>query len=81
MLKLFNSAKRNANKAIAQAVKSLSQYGIGKIDCVSNDIVFTSSLRSQALAIKAIAHCICEESSVVLKGLSEPVTVFRIKNP
>ena len=31
MLKLFNSKKQNVNEAIAQAVKSLGQYGIGEI--------------------------------------------------
>ena len=30
MLKLFNSKKQNVNEAIAQAVKSLGQYGIGE---------------------------------------------------
>lgn len=30
MLKLFNSAKQKTNEAIAQAVKSLGQYGIGE---------------------------------------------------
>ena len=44
-----------------------------------NDIVFTASLRNQAMAIEAIKHHICEESSVILKGLSEPVSVFRVR--
>jgi class 3 adenylate cyclase len=44
-----------------------------------NDIVFTASLRSQAMAIEAIKHHICEESSVILKGLSEPISVFRVR--
>ncbi|NUN63220.1 adenylate/guanylate cyclase domain-containing protein [Pseudanabaena biceps] len=44
-----------------------------------NDIVFTSTLITQVKAIKAIKHYICEESSEVLKGLSEPVTVFRLR--
>jgi class 3 adenylate cyclase len=44
-----------------------------------NDIVFTTSLRNQAQAIEAIKHYICEESSVFLKGLSEPVSVFRMR--
>ncbi|PZO39401.1 MAG: hypothetical protein DCF19_14280 [Pseudanabaena frigida] len=44
-----------------------------------NDIVFTASLRNQAQAIESIKHYISEQSSVNLKGLSEPIVVFRMK--
>ena len=43
-----------------------------------NDIVFTESLRTQAQAIEAIKYWIREESPVNLKGLSEPIVVFRM---
>jgi len=44
-----------------------------------NDIVFTAALRNQTQAIESINHYICEQSSVMLKGLSEPIEVFRLK--
>ena len=43
-----------------------------------NDIVFTEALRDQTQAIAAIASYISEQSSVLLKGLSEPITIFRM---
>lgn len=44
-----------------------------------NDIVFTEALRNQTQAIAALESYITEQSSVLLKGLSEPITIFRLE--
>ena len=44
-----------------------------------NDIVFTETLRDQTQAIAAIENYISEQSSVLLKGLSEPITILRMR--
>lgn len=44
-----------------------------------NDIVFTADLLDQVKAITALKNYIGEQSSVMLKGLSEPIIVFRMK--
>ena len=46
-----------------------------------NDIVFTAALKNQTQAIESINHYICEQSAVMLKGLSEPIEIFRMKAP
>jgi class 3 adenylate cyclase len=46
-----------------------------------NDIVFTAALKNHTQAIESINHYICEQSSVMLKGLSEPIEIFRLKAP
>ncbi|TYQ30068.1 adenylate/guanylate cyclase domain-containing protein [Pseudanabaena sp. UWO310] len=43
-----------------------------------NDIVLTVSSRSQSFAIEDIDGYFYEESSVILKGLSEPISVLRM---
>ena len=48
MLKLFNSSKNKANNAIAQAVKSLSQYGVSAIE-QENFIAFLQGQDSRSL--------------------------------
>ncbi len=44
-----------------------------------NDIVFTADLFSRVKAIADLKDYICDQSSVALKGLSEPITVFRMR--
>jgi class 3 adenylate cyclase len=54
----------------AARVQALSQ---------GNDIVFTADLLSRVKAIAALKNYIGDHSSVMLKGLSEPIAVFRMK--
>jgi class 3 adenylate cyclase len=44
-----------------------------------NDIVFTADLFSHVKAIADLNDYICDQSSVSLKGISEPITVFRMR--
>ncbi len=55
---------------IAARVQALSQ---------GNDIVFTADLLDRVKAISALKNYIDDQSFVTLRGISEPIAIFRMK--